>query len=70
MHITNTLLHLGVEATSGNEKWFVGGVYKPPSISNEYFYTEFGQTVDKIISKDDKYFHKVSSSETLLVDHN
>ena len=45
------LSYLGVEATSGNEKWFVGGVYKPPSISNEYFYTEFGQTVDKIISR-------------------
>jgi hypothetical protein len=43
------------EVTSGNEKWFVDGVYKPPSMSNEHFYTDFGQTIDKIISKYDKY---------------
>jgi hypothetical protein len=44
---------IGVEVTSGNEKWFVGVVYKPPStcMSDEHFYTDFGQTVDKIISK-------------------
>ena len=23
---------IGVEVKSGNEKWFLGGVYKPPSI--------------------------------------
>jgi hypothetical protein len=28
-----------------------GGVYEPPSMSDEQFYTDFGQTVDKIISK-------------------
>jgi hypothetical protein len=32
-----------------------GGVYEPPSMSDEQFYTDFGQTVDKIISKYDKY---------------
>ena len=32
-----------------------GGVYGPPSMSDEHFYTDFGQTVDKIISKYDKY---------------
>ena len=46
---------IGVEVTSGNEKCFFGGVYKPPSMSNEHFYTDFGQTIDKIISKYDKF---------------
>ena len=46
---------IGVEVTSGNEKCFFGGVYKPPSMSNEHFYIDFGQTVDKIISNYDKY---------------
>jgi hypothetical protein len=46
---------IGVEVTSGNEKCFFGGVYKPPSMSDEHFYTDFGQTVDQIISKYDKY---------------
>ena len=46
---------VGVEVTSGNEKCFFGGVYKPPSMSNEHVYADFGQTVDKIISKYDKY---------------
>jgi exonuclease III len=46
---------IGVKVTSGNEKWFFGGVYKPPSMSNEHFYTDFGQRVDKMISKYDKY---------------
>ena len=36
-------------------RMFFGGVYKPPSMSDEHFYTDFGQTVDKIISKYDKY---------------
>jgi hypothetical protein len=30
---------IGVEVTSGNEKCFFGGVYKPPSMSDEHFYT-------------------------------
>ena len=47
---------IGVEVTSGNEKWSFGGVNKPPSMSDEHFYTDFGQTVDKIISKYDKIF--------------
>jgi hypothetical protein len=46
---------IGVEVTSGNEKCFFGGVYKPPSMSNKHFYTDFGQTIDKIISKYDKF---------------
>jgi hypothetical protein len=43
-------------------------------MSNEHFYTDFGQTVDKIISKYDQYIFigdfNYDSSETFLADHN
>jgi hypothetical protein len=43
------------EVTTGNDKLFVDRVYNPTNMSNEHFYTDFGQTIDKIISKYDKY---------------
>ena len=46
---------IGVEVTTGGEKWFMCGIYKPPNMPDEKFYTDFSQTVDKILTKYDKY---------------
>ena len=46
---------VGIELTSGGQKCFFSGIYKPPNMPDNVFNTDFSQAVDKIISRYDKY---------------
>ena len=48
---------IGIELNCNGHKYFIAGMYKPPSMSDAKFLADFNNTVDKITTKyDTKYF--------------
>ncbi|KAK3087255.1 hypothetical protein FSP39_003689 [Pinctada imbricata] len=46
---------IGIEINCNDQKWFIAGLYKPPSMPDSTFTNDFLQTVDKITTKYDNF---------------
>ena len=46
---------IGIEIHCNNQKWFISGVYKPPTMPNQNFFSDLSSVVDKVTSQYDNF---------------